>query len=503
MEIVRYSPVVLLILPEGHILIRGTLDDFSLPDVIRLIATGERSGILEVKGAAGAGRILFQGGRVLGAESTYAREPLGRKLIRLSAVSEEDVWSMLNKQGTPRTRLGQAMVEAGLVDDDQLAAALSEQIEEDVLNLLRLNPVEFVWMPGAVPAGGPGISASMLIPAVTRRLSDFLNLRRRIPSDDASVALAPLPPSASQDIHLSPSQWRLLALLGGRRVVRDLLQYSGAGDIQTLRVLADLIAAGLLEVQESETVQDTGGTWESALDSVWPPPAQEAGEGEGPRVIRLPEEGEVPPEAPAASFEIALLGAGNRMFGPLAAGWLGHLLDQRSVSIRSFGVQDLSSLPPPVEVIEAARRLGLEVAGRRTEQLRAGSLRGAELVLGWDRFDVDTAVALGGAARERTFTIFEFTGLIRGVRTPEASDLPSRARLLVARAHRARTDQPVEELGVKVGGQNDNGGPAEPAVARIRTACVIIGEALVDPGVGSKLAPPPPPPPVAPRRARS
>jgi protein-tyrosine-phosphatase len=483
-------------------LIRGTLDDFSLPEIIRLIATGERSGILEVKGANGTGRILFQNGRVLGAESTYAREPLGRKLIRLSAVSEEDVWSMLEKQGTPRIRLGEAMVEAGLVDDDQLATALAEQIEEDVLNLLRLNPVEFVWTPGAVPAGGPGISASMLITAVTRRLSEFRNLRSRIPSDDALIALAPLPPSASQDVRLSPSQWRLLALLGGRRVVRDLLQYSGAGDIQTLRVLADLIAAGLLEVQEGEAAHDTGRTWEAALDRVWPPPGKEV-ESEVPRVIRLSEEEEVPSGGPTASFEIALLGAGNRMFGPLAAGWLGDLLDQRSVSVRSFGVQDLPSLPPPVEVIEAARRLGLEVAGHRTEQLRAGSLRGAELVLGWDRFDVDTAVALGGAARERAFTIFEFAGLIRGVRTPEASDLPSRARLLVARAQRARTDQPMEDLGAQAGARNDNGVPAEPAVARIRSSCVIIGEALVEPGVGARLAPPPPPPPISPRGARS
>jgi hypothetical protein len=154
-----------------------------------------------------------------------------------------------------------------------------------------------------------------------------------------------------------------------------------------------------------------------------------------------------------------------------------------------------------VDVIEIARRLELEVAGHRTEQVRGGSLRGADLVLGWDRFDVDTAVALGGAAQERAFTITEFRDLIRGVRPPEGSDLPSRARLLVARAHHARRDQTGEGLGVRPAGRNDNGGPTEPMVARLRTSCALIGKVLAVPGSGAKLGPPPPPPPVAPRRS--
>jgi protein-tyrosine-phosphatase len=479
-------------------MIRGTLDDFSLPEIIRLIASGQRTGILEVKGASGAGRLVFENGRVLGAESSYAREPIGRKLIRLSAVSEEDVWSILERQGTARTRLGRAMVEAGLVDDDQLAAALAEQIEEDVLNLLRLSPVEFTWRPGTVPGDGPGVPAGALIVAVTNRLAEFRDLRRRIPSDDSLISLAPLPPTGARDIHLAPSQWRLLALLGGRKVVRDLLQYSGAGDIQTLRVLAGLIADGLLEVQEPPSSSELGPTWESNLDRVWPPPEAPAVDVSGRRVIRIPEE--APPPPAVAQFEIALMGAGNRMFGPLAVGWLTQLLDGGSVRVRSFGVQDLPTLPPPVDVIETARRVGIEVAGHRTEQVKAGSLQGSDLVLGWDRFDVDTAIALGGAARERAFTALEFTDLIRTVRPPEGSDLPSRARLVVARAHRARLDRAGEGLAVHATGGNDNGGPTEPMIARLRRFCLTIGDVLVGEGSGPSLVPPPPPP-VAPRRA--
>lgn len=479
-------------------MIRGTLDDFSLPEIIRLIASGRRSGILELKGATGAGRLLFENGQVRGAESSYAREPIGRKLIRLSAVSEEDVWSVLERQGTERTPIGRAMVVAGLVDDDQLAVALEEQMEEDVLNLLRLNPREFVWTPGSVPGERPGVPAEVIIAAVTRRLAEFRSLRRLIPSDDALVSLSPLPQGASRDIHLSPSQWRLLALLGGRRIVRDVLRYSGSGDIQTLRVLGDLIAGGLIEVQEAEAVPETSPAWEVTLDRMWPSPPGSGGppSPEPPRVIRLPDEGEGAPARQTASFEVALLGAGNRLFGPLAAGWLHQLLGGGSVRVRSLGVQDLPSLPPPVEVIDTARQFGLEVAGHRTEQVRAGSLRGTDLVLGWDRFDVDTAVALGGAARERAFTLVEFGTLVRGVRAPEGSDLPTRARLLVARAHRARADGGREGvMAPDVAAHNNNGGSTEAIVARIRGLCVTVGDALLERGARPRTGPPPPPPP--------
>ncbi|MGH2787642.1 MAG: DUF4388 domain-containing protein [Actinomycetota bacterium] len=496
-------------------MIRGTLDDFSLPEIIRLIATGARSGILEVKGATGSGRIVFDAGAVRSAESNYAREPIGRKLIRLSAVSEEDVWSVLERGGGERRRLGEALIEAGLVDEARVASALAEQVEEDVLNLLRQNPVEFVWVPGAVPAAGPAIPAGQLIAAVTRRLAEFRNLRSRIPSDEALIALAPSPSGSEHEIRLTPNQWRLLALLSGRRVVRDVLRYSGAGDIQTLRVLGGLIAEGLIEVKEPDPDSHAPPSWEGNLDRVWPPPPppEEASSSHRrpnePRVIRLPDEGAVLPPS-HASFEIALVGAGNRLYGPLAAAWLHQLLAGSSIRVKSLGVQDLASIPPPVEVIEAARRWGVEVAGHRTEQLRAGSLRGADLVLGWDRFDVDTSVALGGAARERAFTLGEFADLIGGVRAPEGSDVGSRARLLTARANRARAEGGEDAIRPEgsgpaaagrtpappggAGSHDGNGGRRESVAARIRALCVIVGEAMVDPDAHLRLGPPPPPP---------
>jgi protein-tyrosine-phosphatase len=201
------------------------------------------------------------------------------------------------------------------------------------------------------------------------------------------------------------------------------------------------------------------------------------------RVIRLPEE---TISAPPASFEIALVGGGSRAFGPLAAAWLSRL---PRVSVRTVAVQDLPSVPPPVDVIENARRWGLEIAGHRTLQLLPGGLRGLDLVLGWDRFDVDTAVALGGAPRERAFTLGEFAELVGRVRTPDGSDPTARVRLLVARAHRARSEGPLQEPRPAAG---------ESVEARIRRWCAAIGRVL-----GERKPPVPPPPAGTGFRSRS
>ena len=78
---------------ERETLIRETLSEFSLAEIIRLIAQTRRTGVLEVSGPASSGRVLFRDGTICGAESSRSREPLGRKLVRSGDLSERQLWN--------------------------------------------------------------------------------------------------------------------------------------------------------------------------------------------------------------------------------------------------------------------------------------------------------------------------------------------------------------------------------------------------------------------------
>jgi protein-tyrosine-phosphatase len=125
------------------------------------------------------------------------------------------------------------------------------------------------------------------------------------------------------------------------------------------------------------------------------------------------------------------------------------------VRIASLGTLDLGRRPALPEAIEIADELGLDLSDHRARQLVAVELALFDLVLGFERRHVRTAVVDAGARRERTFTLPELVELLRRIPGPPLPNDPSeRARVRVRQASAARPpdrDAPVAELGDPLG----------------------------------------------------
>jgi hypothetical protein len=96
------------------------------------------------------------------------------------------------------------------------------------------------------------VTVENLIMEGSRRLEEWEQVRRKIASLDAVVAMAPSPGGAGVEVNLKPEEWRLLSVVDGRRTVRDLVELFGQGQFQTCRVLYGLAGAGLLEIRDPE-----------------------------------------------------------------------------------------------------------------------------------------------------------------------------------------------------------------------------------------------------------
>jgi protein-tyrosine-phosphatase len=427
-------------------MLRGTLEEFSLPDLVRLISETAKSGVLELSGPTGGGQLTFADGRVCGSRSAVAREPLGRKLVRAHAVTENQLWRALGDQSKTNVRIGQLLIASGVVTPDQVEGAVREQIEDGLVDILRLYPTTFVWRSEAIEdEGATVIPTESFLSSVAIRLKEIETIRQRIPSDETLVSLNPSPPDHLPDIHLGRDEWRMLSLLGARRAVRDLMQYSGAGDMQTLRSLDRLLAAGLIEIGTPAPRKRASRHLRPPRPPGVPPPPPKASDPievrrEQPKVIRLNGDRDVStsPEV----FKIAFVSTSNRPQGFLAAALLRRQSSGLGVEVVSLRLDDLVPVAPWSEADLAARRLGLDMSDPHTRQLRRGELKTMDLVIGLDWWHVDRAVLYGAAPREKSFTLSELLSFVDkdlGLGDPRPAS-SAHARRIVKLAHNERIE---------------------------------------------------------------
>ncbi len=232
-------------------MLKGSLDDFNLPDVFRLLSSTKKTGRLDVERAAGSGSVFFHEGEVYYADSSLSTEPLGQKLVRVGAISEIQLRRALDERAASGKRLGEILVGWNDITSAQLKAAVSRQIEDSAFDLLRWEAGEFTWHPGVETDAEVHIRATVtnLIMEASRRLDELETIKRRIPSAEAILGMVE-PPVEDADLMISivPQEWRVLMLVDGQRTASEIAAIKGLTEFQAMRVLYGLLSAGLIEV---------------------------------------------------------------------------------------------------------------------------------------------------------------------------------------------------------------------------------------------------------------
>jgi protein-tyrosine phosphatase len=144
------------------------------------------------------------------------------------------------------------------------------------------------------------------------------------------------------------------------------------------------------------------------------------------------------------TFVLVFVCTANRGRSPVAEAVASRLAPP-GVDITSRGVDAVTGLPVLPSVLAAAAAREIDVAAHRSAPL--GSVRGADLVVGFERRHVATAVVDGGALRDKVFTLPELVRLLG--RAGEEHDAVARiAAAAEARAGRnAAADEVLDPVG--------------------------------------------------------
>jgi hypothetical protein len=178
--------------------LQGTLDTFSLPDVLRLLATTRKSGCLHIDGDRGRGSVWIDEGAVVAAAADRA--------------------------------LGEASV------------------DEVIFELLRHDRGSFNFAADerSSSAGEP-VEVEGALRRASQLLEEWRELEVVVPSLSHRVAMAP--ELTVEQVTIDASRWEALVAIAAGRSVGELAEALGQGELGISRTVSDLVELGVAVVE--------------------------------------------------------------------------------------------------------------------------------------------------------------------------------------------------------------------------------------------------------------
>lgn len=269
-------------------MLNGSLDTVALPDVLRLIATSGKSGLLRITNASPSGRIFIVDGRVAFATNRNDDDPI------------DDLLHMEYRAdyvGSPEDRRIVDLNELMENNPEAFGRFLEQMIVEVLSRLLRVDEGEFrfdvdIRSRREIPYS---FGVEEMITQATSRADAWNKVFEVVPSVTEPFRMAPRL-QQDEEIVLARRDWALLAVTGTSSTVNQIAQELKIFEFAAAKKVAELVQRGLLEfvstevpatsVAASELLSDVAESHEIHLEE-----PQDSGEIESEMPITLEESG--------------------------------------------------------------------------------------------------------------------------------------------------------------------------------------------------------------------
>lgn len=228
--------------------LEGRLDEVQFADVLRLLQTSKQEGTLHLEGETGTFVVVApdEVGLAAGGVNVGLRQAvLGAGLV--DSETWDEVVAATQNDTEPGTAIEQ-LVKAG-ADRERLRSRLYEHTVTTVFELLLPSDARFYFTRGESHpfALVPGFPFEDVLADVRRRVEEWREIARAIPSTTMVLKRTPRLPLSSGPITLSPEEFELLGLLDGRRDVTNLVQVLGMSAFRVMTLLHHLMQIGAAE----------------------------------------------------------------------------------------------------------------------------------------------------------------------------------------------------------------------------------------------------------------
>jgi tetratricopeptide (TPR) repeat protein len=239
--------------------IEGSLSEDSLVTVMRSLAEGAKTGVLNVTNGTNVGGFYFEDGNMCSVETDQMGEGLGHRLMKSSWITEEQLKEALSigQSRGGKTPPSEILTEMDVVPYPVLRSHVVEQLEDVISTMLTWREGSYVFDPLPWPSQekpNVAIETNQILVRAVRRLENLEDLERTLPPRTAVLERTQ---AQAKDTDLDISEKDILPLVNGVLTISELVELRGGDSLVTLRALSALRAAGLVEAAGKEVRIET------------------------------------------------------------------------------------------------------------------------------------------------------------------------------------------------------------------------------------------------------
>jgi outer membrane protein assembly factor BamB/tetratricopeptide (TPR) repeat protein len=244
---------------------KGSVESFSLADVFQNLAMNQQTGTLSVVASdTKNSAIYFKDGAVHAVShgNGDSMPPL-LSYYAHGSITQQHVQQVNDHAKANRVSYTDALLELGLVNEDQVREYLRLRVEEEVYDLFSWEKALFEFNEGEPVPGtfeqrslefATPLAISPLIMEAARRVDEWERLSEQVPSLKEYFIVEPMVRRAIEggEMEMESFERRLIALMDGTRDVEDVATDSGLYKFEILNALVGFIQASIVRPSKPE-----------------------------------------------------------------------------------------------------------------------------------------------------------------------------------------------------------------------------------------------------------
>jgi CheY-like chemotaxis protein len=239
--------------PRGKPAIRGILGMIPAGDVFQLLKFQAQTGILHLARGQAHVEVFMREGGIAFARAQNVDEEflLGRFLVETGALTAGDLEVFLESRRGTTKLLGEQLVKTGHISKEQLLEALLRQTEALMYEALRWGEGEFAFyvtekLPPEAREADLHVPIDGIMLEGFRRVDEWGMIEKEIKNFEMVLSPARDSTGVIKRVELEPDEKRILALVDGKRTVKDVVRNSRRSSFDVCKILYRLLSARII-----------------------------------------------------------------------------------------------------------------------------------------------------------------------------------------------------------------------------------------------------------------
>lgn len=174
--------------------IKGSLNTMSVSDLLQFLAVGRKTGLLKLSRIKVIKGIYFENGVIVGSSTNDPSEYLGQVLLHYAKITEPQLQAAMESQRQNKRRLGQILVDQGVLASADVIGILQTRTLEIIYDLFLWEEGHFeFYVEDPLPSDFTRVQVEVtkVIMEGIYRADEMKRYQTLIPSDRAVMELAP------------------------------------------------------------------------------------------------------------------------------------------------------------------------------------------------------------------------------------------------------------------------------------------------------------------------